>query len=361
MNECKTPRRTPLYDIHVAAGGRIVDFAGWDLPVQYNGILDEARAVRRHCGLFDVSHMGRFVVEGPGAANLLQRVTTNDVALLEDGRGQYSLLPNEAGGAIDDIIVYRRGPGLYQLVVNASNAETDLRWLREHSDSTTTVTDVSSETAMIAVQGPAAVGLVCGLATPEAAAIPRFGIGSASLGDMAVTLCRTGYTGEDGFEVICSATDAAAIWTLLSRQGACNCGLGARDVLRIEAGLPLYGHELTMDTSPVQAGLMWAVSLDKGPFVGRDAISTERAAGPSRRLVGIVSPGRIIPRQGYTLQASGAVVGTVTSGVFSPTRECGLGMAYVDAVHASSTTLDLEVRGACHPVSIVAKKRLLVP
>lgn len=361
MIESHEPRRTPLYEVHVAAAGRIVDFAGWELPVQYAGILDEARAVRRSCGLFDVSHMGRFMVEGPDALALLQHVTTNDVSALEAGRGQYSLLTNAEGGVMDDIIVYRWADCRFQLVVNAANASADLAWLIANSPDGACVSDISGRTAMIAVQGPNAVSQVAEIMGAEVARIPRFGISESRFNDNSITLCRTGYTGEDGFELICRAEDAPGLWSALHSGGAVNCGLGARDVLRIEAGLPLYGHELTTETSPVQAGLMWAVSLDKGAFVGREPIAVEKVAGPSRRLVGIVSPGRIIPRQDYSLYAGGSKVGSITSGVFSPTRECGLGMAYVGSGYSQAETLEMEVRGTRHPVTIVPKKRLLVP
>jgi len=354
-------RRTPLYEAHRRLGARMVPFAGWDMPVQYAGILDEARSVRRRAGIFDVSHMGRYVLSGTGALATLDRVMSNAIADVEPGMARYTLLPNATGGIVDDIIVYRIAPEQYLAVANAANAEADGAWLHEHAAPSTSIEDHTAATAAIAVQGPAAVELVARLYDPALAEAPRFSVVERGGARGAWLFCRTGYTGEDGFEIVAPAGDAERLWAELREAGATPCGLGARDVLRTEAGYPLYGHEIDADTSPVDAGLMWAVRLDGRDFVGRDAIAARRVAGPTRSLVGVVVAGRVVPRQGYTLYRCQEVAGTVTSGVFSPQRECGVGLAYVSRPHGrSGTALELEVRGTRHAATVVSRRDLLV-
>lgn len=360
MTDPGSLRRTPLHDEHVALNGRMVPFAGYDMPVQYTSILEEARSVRNATGIFDISHMGRVDVIGAGALAFLQRLTTNDVSALEIGQGQYSLLPNPEGGLLDDIIVYRTGAEAFRVVVNASNAARDLEWMRSHCSPDTTIIDRTDETAMVAVQGPGAVALTASVLGGGLADIPRFGISSIATANGPMSVCRTGYTGEDGFEVTVPVAASVDMWRRLIKAGATPCGLGARDALRIEAGYPLYGHEINETTLPVEAGLMWVVKLDKGDFPGREAMARLKEAGPRRRLMGVVLTERIIPRQGYTLYAGNDPVGVVTSGVFSPTTERGLGMAYIDAEHAKTgLELELQVRGARHAARVVPKKNLL--
>lgn len=359
MAETRT-RRTPLYAIHLEEGARMVPFAGWDMPVQYAGILDEARAVRSAVGLFDISHMGRVVVSGSGAAAFLDYLTTNDVAALEPGRAHYSLLTNPGGGIIDDIIVYRQGPERFLVVINAANADKDLGWLRTHLRGDVSLEDRTEQTAMIAVQGPAAPVVVENLTHGDVIGLKRFAHLEGAVAGAPAIVCRTGYTGEDGFELIVDVERAADVWRALRVAGAAPCGLGARDALRIEAGYPLYGHEIDDTTTPVEAGLMWVVSAGKADFVGRDAILLDRERGPRRRLVGFVVDDRAVPRTGYSLHSGSEQVGVVTSGVFSPTLSRGLGMAYVEGPHyAKGTRLELAIRDKRFPVTVVPKKDLL--
>ena len=353
-------RRTPLYDTHRAAGARLVPFAGWGMPVQYSGILEESRAVRSASGIFDISHMGRVHVRGDGAATLLNRLTPNDVPGLQAGHAHYSLLTNPSGGIIDDIIIYRLGPEEFTVVVNAGNADKDLDWLRSHAGDSVIIDDYTDRTAMIAVQGPDAPALVNALSDSDLLGTDRFAFADAKVAGAPAAVCRTGYTGEDGFELIVPAEQAVKLWDALAGAGAVPCGLGARDALRIEAGYPLYGHEIDDATTPVEAGLMWVVKLDKGDFIGRDAIARVKAAGAARKLVGLTLQERIVPRQGYTLFAGEEQVGEVTSGVFSPTVGRGLGMAFVAPAYSKSgSKLDVHIRANRHPATIVPKKNLL--
>lgn len=356
----ETLKRTPLYETHRALGARMVAFAGWEMPVQYVGILEEARAVRTSVGLFDISHMGRTYVHGGGALSLLQMVTTNDVSAIRPGQAQYSLFTNPNGGVIDDIIVYREAEEAFTVVVNASNAARDLEWMRAHAPAGVVVDDRTDCTAMIAIQGQAAPGLVARLADREVLSLSRFAFTHGRLAGSEAALLRTGYTGDDGFEAIVPAESATAVWDALQEGGGVPCGLGARDALRIEAGLPLYGHEIDDATTPVEAGLLWAVKPEKGDFIGRDRILAVVDAGPGKRLVGLAAAERIVPRQGYILYAADRPVGTVTSGVFSPTVGHSVAMAYVDEpYHRKGTQLTVEIRGRRHPVTVVPKKNLL--
>lgn len=360
MAEAGTLRRTPLYELHKELKARLVPFAGWEMPVQYAGILEETRAVRTSVGLFDISHMGRVHVSGPGAQAFLQRLTTNDVAALAPGQAHYSLLTNPQGGILDDIIVYRQAEGEFWVVINAGNTAKDLAWMRQHAGADTTLEDWTDRTAMIAVQGPRAPALVAGLADRDVLSLPRFAFVRSHLNGIPAALCRTGYTGEDGFEVILEAGRAVEAWRKLQQTGGVPCGLGARDALRIEAGYPLYGHEIDETTTPVEAGLMWVVRLEKGDFIGRDAIQEMKRKGAGRRLVGIRLAERIVPRQGYTLYVGEEAVGTVTSGVFSPTTGSSLGMAYVrDPHNRPGTPVQVEIRGRRYGATVVPKKNLL--
>ncbi len=354
-------RRTPLFAAHQKLNARIVDFAGWEMPVLYTGILEEARAVRSHAGIFDISHMGRIHVTGVGATEMLQLLTSNDVAALSPSEAQYSLLTNPTGGIIDDIIVYRAGDEEYLVVINASNTRKDLDWIAQHTPAGVRVEDHTLETAMIAVQGPAAPGLVAEIAgKPELLELGRFQYATGQIDGVAATFCRTGYTGEDGFEVIVPAAQSEALWDALLAGGAVACGLGSRDALRIEAGYPLYGHEIDDTTSPVEAGLMWVVKTDKTNFIGRDNILNIKSNPPVRRLVGLMTQERIQPRQGYTILVGNETVGEVTSGIFSPTKGTSIAMGYVAARYAKTgTVVEIAIRDRRATATVVPKKNLL--
>lgn len=352
---------TPLYAAHEKLNARIVDYAGWAMPVLYTGILEEARAVRNDVGMFDISHMGRIQLSGGGAITLLQSLTSNDVASLQTCEAQYSFLTNQYGGIIDDIIIYRESNDSFMVVINAGNADKDIRWIKKHMHKDATFIDNSDATAMIAVQGPRAPGLVAELANnPELLSLKRFAYANGMIAGTKATFCRTGYTGEDGYELIVPAERSEAVWNALLERGVAPCGLGARDALRIEAGYPLYGHEIDDSTSPVEAGLMWAVKLEKGEFIGRDAIQALKLKGPTRKLVGLISQERIQPRQGYTILSGSETIGLVTSGVFSPTRNRSVAMGYVTVPFAKTgTQVEVAIRDKHASAIVIPKKNLL--
>jgi aminomethyltransferase len=354
----ETPlKRTPLYDWHVKAGARMVPFGGWEMPVQYAGILEEHRAVRAAVGLFDVSHMGEFEVEGPQALAALQRLTTNDVAALETGQVQYSLLCASDGGIVDDLTLYRLAPDRYMLTVNASNIDKDWAHI-QGARAGGTWRNVSSETALIAVQGPKAERLVGRLADVDVARVGYYRFVSGKVGGVSTLISRTGYTGEDGFELYLPAADAGRVWTALldagRGEGAVPVGLGARDTLRLEMKYALYGNDIDATTNPLEAGLGWVVKPAKGDFIGRDAIERVRAAGVARRLVGLEMADRAPARHGYPVVKNSARIGVVTSGSFGPSVERCIAMAYVAAAHAAvGTDLAVEIRGEARPARVV--------
>ncbi len=354
-------KQTPLYAAHTSLNAKIVDFAGWAMPVLYTGILEEARAVRSHSGIFDISHMGRIIVSGDGATGFLQSLTSNDVEALKPSEAQYSLLTNKDGGIIDDIIVYRQTSSSYLVVINAGNTAKDLKWLRSSLSKNTNIADETEETAMIAVQGPEACSLVANLAgEPSLLDLKRFQYATGTLSGAKTTFCRTGYTGEDGFELIVPASRSEEIWNALLNSGAVACGLGARDALRIEAGYPLYGHEIDDASSPVEAGLMWAVKLGKGDFTGSEAIAACKRKGAARKLVGLRSEERIQPRQGYNIYVENVHAGVVTSGVFSPTLNTSVAMGYVASEFAiNGSKVEIAIRDKRATAVIVPKKNLI--
>ena len=354
-------RQTPLHQAHIDRSARMVDYAGWDMPVLYSSILDEARAVRSDVGIFDISHMGRIRVTGPGATALLQRLTSNNVEDLSPSQAQYSLLTNPDGGIIDDIIVYRESASAYMVVINASNTEKDLNWIRKHMTADVSLIDNTAATAMIAVQGPGAPEAVARVAgDPSLLSLKRFQYSQGSLAGSDAIFCRTGYTGEDGFEIIVGSAVAVDVWNKFTDGGAAPCGLGARDALRIEAGYPLYGHEIDDTTSPVEAALMWVVSLDKGDFIGAAAIRSVKQTGAIRKLVGLRSEDRQQPRQGYSIYSGADAIGTVTSGVFSPTRNRSIAMGYVASQFARpGTPVTIAIRDKHIAATVCAKKSLL--
>ena len=338
-------RRTPLFDAHVAAGARLVPFAGWEMPVQYEGVGPEHLAVRSGCGVFDVSHMGEIETSGPGAAGLLQRLLSNDVTRIDVGGAQYSVLCREDGGVLDDLFTYRLADDRYLTVTNASNHQRDLEWFKEHAAGfDCEVEDKLSEWAMLAVQGPDARGIVGGLASAELPA--RFRTEPLALADAECLVCGTGYTGEDGVEILCPPSHAEALWTAVVGAGATPAGLGARDTLRMEVCFHLYGNDLSEDRNPIEAGLGWCCKEETG-FIGSGPIAQARAAGTAEKLAPFVLPERGIPRQGNpVLDADGASAGVVTSGTHSPSLGCGIGMAYVRAdLSEPGTALEIDVRG----------------
>jgi aminomethyltransferase len=341
----QTLLRTPLHDSHVALGARMVPFAGWEMPVQYEGVIPEVRAVRTDCGAFDVSHMGEFEVEGPRAGELLQSVLSNDVARLDDGRAQYTLLTNESGGIVDDLIVYRLTPFRYLLIVNASNREIDFEWLKEREIPGSDVRDVSNEYGLLAVQGPRSLERL-GLA--EA---PAFSFAEGEVDGIACMINRTGYTGETGVELMVPAEDAAALWDRVLERGATPAGLGARDTLRIEVCYPLHGNDIGPDTDAIAAGLGWVCALETD-FTGVGELRRIKAEGPARRLVAFVMEERAVPRQGMQIEGGGEV----TSGTHSPMLDRGIGLGYVPAqVAQPGQELTVDVRGRARRARIAEK------
>jgi aminomethyltransferase len=337
--------RTPLYERHVALGARLVPFAGWEMPVQYEGVIPEHRAVRGDAGVFDVSHMGEIEVEGPRALELLQSLLSSDLAKVEPGRARYTLLTNERGGIVDDLIAYRIDEFRWLLVVNASNREPDFAWIKEHEISGSDVRDVSDEYALLAVQGPQAIAKL-GLRSA-----PWNTFAEATVDGVQCMVNRTGYTGEDGCELLCMAEDAVHLWDAVLARAVVPCGLGARDTLRLEAGYALHGNDITPETDAISAGLGWTCALDK-EFSGVRELRRIKDEGPARKLVGFVMEERAIPRQGMTIEGGGEV----TSGTHSPTLDVGIGMGYVPAAQSAvDTELEIDVRGKPRRARIVKK------
>src|SRR2546421_218948 len=335
----------------------MVPFGGWEMPVQYAGIVEEHRAVRAAVGCFDVSHMGEFEVEGPQALASLQRLTTNDVAALEVGQVQYSLLCYPDGGIVDDLTLYRLASDRYMLTVNASNIDKDWAWVQEHG-AAARWRNVSGETGLIAVQGPKAEALVGRLADRDVPRIAYYHFAEGTIGGVRTLVSRTGYTGEDGFELYAGAADTPRLWSALLQagrgDGAVPVGLGARDTLRLEMRYALYGNDIDQTTNPLEAGLGWIVKPGKGDFVGRDAIEKVRAAGPRRRLIGLEMADRSVARHGYPVVKDGGATGLITSGSYGPSVERSIALAYVASAHAAvGTELGVEIRGQVKPGRVV--------
>jgi aminomethyltransferase len=346
-------RRTPLYDRHVAAGAKLVDFAGWEMPVQYrDGVKAEHLAVRNGAGMFDVSHMGQVQTRGPEAFALLQRLVSNDVRRMPEGGAQYSLLCNEDGGVLDDLFSYRLGECAFLTITNAANHERDFEWMRSHANGfDADLVDCAPEFAMLAVQGPRARELVLGLT--DGGLPSRMHCCERTVAGAAVLVCGTGYTGEDGVELLLAPDDAGAVWDALLAAGVAPAGLGARDTLRLEACFHLYGNDLSLERGPIEAGLGWACKEATG-FIGHEAVAAVRAAGPAEKLVPFMIEGSGIARQGNPVLGGGVV----TSGTYSPSLERGIGMAYISAAGAApGTPLQIDVRGTIRE-AIVAEKPL---
>jgi len=351
MTVIKEHRRTPLYEVHKALGARIVDFAGWEMPVQYAGLIEEHKAVRSSCGIFDVSHMGEIEIAGPKAEQACNMVTTNNAEKLIDGKCQYTIICNESGMALDDTILYRINSEKFIFCINASNVEKIYNWLCAKIGQVASVIDRSPEYGLIALQGPKARGVLASITEDDTSGIKGFHFAFVTLCGVAVMLSRTGYTGEDGFEIFCPAGSTVKIWKALMQAGAdvgiTPVGLGARDTLRLEMGYPLYGHELTEETTPVEAGLKRFISLDGGgDYFGKEVIAGQLAGGTSRRLVGIDMIDKAIPRAGYLIMKDGVKVGEITSGTFSPTLKRPIAMAYLElSASEPGTEVDIDLRG----------------
>lgn len=351
-------KRTPLFDVHVSLGAKMVPFAGFEMPVQYSGLTQEHFAVRENVGMFDVSHMGQFFVEGKEAKDLLQNVTTNNLDLNENGKAQYTCLPNDEGGIIDDLIVYKMNDEKYFVVVNASNIEKDFAHIQAHNNFDATLTNASDEMSLIAIQGPKAKETLQKLTSVDLSALPYYSFTEGEVGDVKdVIISNTGYTGSGGYELYFQNKDAANLWNALSEAGSefgiLPCGLGARDTLRLEKGFCLYGNDIDDTTSPLEAGLGWITKLDKGDFVGKDKIAALKESGITRKLVGFEMQEKAIPRHDYpVLDKEGNTIGKVTSGTMSPMKKVGIGLAYVDTAHSK---VDSEIYIQIRNKSVLAK------
>lgn len=343
-------KRTSLYGLHVASGARMVEFAGWEMPVQYTGIVDEHRGVRSAAGLFDVSHMGEVEVEGPGALDTVQRLVTNDAARLAVGQGLYTPMCNLSGGIIDEFTVFRLGDQRFLFIVNAATTPKDFSWIAAHTRNAQ-ARDRSFELALLALQGPNAQAILQRLTPADLALLRYFHIlEGVEVAGVPCHVSRTGYTGEDGFEIACPWEAAPNVWKALMETGRAGglvpAGLGARDTLRLEAGYMLYGNDIDESTTPLEAPLGWTVKLEKGEFVGRKALVEQKTRGVERKLVGFELTERAIPRHGYPLLASGAQIGQVTSGTFGPWVNKSIGMGYVRRQYAQpGTPIEVKIRG----------------
>jgi glycine cleavage system T protein (aminomethyltransferase) len=345
-------RKTPLNAVHRESGARMVDFGGWDMPVEYSGVIAEHNAVRTAAGLFDVSHMGQFEVEGEGAVAFLQRTTANNVAKLVDGQAQYSALPMPTGCPVDDIIVYRRSPRRFLVVVNAANVEKDWKWLLAQNPSGCGLHNLSDEYGLLALQGPKAAAILQGLTPLDVSKVAFYHFAEGRVDGIEAIVARTGYTGEDGFEFFVTPEAAPDLWRRLidagRPSGLVPAGLGARDTLRLEARMMLYGNDIDETTSLIEAGLGWIVSLDegKGDFNGRAMLAGQKAGGAPRKLVGFETVERGIPRHGYRVYLGDEAVGAVTSGTYAPFLQKSIGLCYLPSARATvGTELAVEIRG----------------
>ncbi len=358
------PRRTVLFDLHQKLGARMTVFGGFEMPVSYSGIIDEHLAVRAAAGIFDLSHMGEFEIRGPHALETLERAFTNSAARLKVGQAQYTLMCAENGGTLDDLIVYRLETERYMLCVNASNIAADREWILGLNNGRAEFEDLSDATALVAVQGPSAVAILAGLANFDVAKVERFGVASGLIAGVACLAARTGYTGEDGFELFVENAAARQLFEAILDAGAGAgikpVGLGARDTLRLEAGLPLYGHELDRTSSPLEAGLASFVKLGR-PFVGEPALAAQRRGGIKKNLIGLrTDDGKIIARDGYRVFRDGLESGVVTSGSFAPSLQRPIAMAYVAAggvkpAPALGEMLEIEIRNRKIPATVVRR------
>ncbi len=364
----KQLKRTPLFNTHNELGARMVEFGGWEMPVLYSSIAQEHHAVRQAAGLFDISHMGEFLFDGPDALKFLNQLLTNDLAKLEPGQGQYTLLCQDNGGVIDDLYAYRLSDTHYLLIVNASRLEIDWMWIKaqrnsRHKSLQLEMSNPSDDLAAMALQGPKAAEIIAGV-FPTAAELRKNQIAELEFAGATAWVSRTGYTGEDGFELVVPNGRAAALWEQLMSLGQAlgllPAGLGARDTLRTEAGYSLYGHELTSDTTPIEAALGWAVALEKPCFNGREMLAAQKKDGVSRRCIAFKMTGKSAPpREQYKIFSSdgtGREIGEVTSGTQSPSLGCGIGLGYVESAHAKSGAgIEIEIRNRRFPAQVVKR------
>jgi len=342
-------KRTPLYNAHKNLGAKMVEFAGWEMPVSYSGIIQEHKAVRNSAGLFDISHMGVMMVSGQGSLELIQKLATNDASKLLDCKAQYSILCNDQGGAIDDILVYKL-PDKYMVIANAANAQKDLEWFRSHADGNVEVSLEYGKKAFLSLQGPKAENILSSLTNTKG--LKHNLCSEGKIDGIKCLISRTGYTGEDGFEFLVNSSDAEKTWRLIlekgKNEGLLPCGLGARDSLRLEAGLPLYGHEYNEEIGPIEAGYNWAVKFDKGDFIGKEAL-LKRKETSKINLAGIKLSSGGIPRQGYPIFKDAALTqkaGEITSGTKSPSLGCGIGLAYLEKDYTIvGSDVFVEIRG----------------
>jgi aminomethyltransferase len=343
-------KRTALNRLHKSLGAKMVEFGGWEMPVEYSGIIQEHLAVRNTAGLFDVSHMGEIEISGPRALSLLQRITSNDASRLRDFQAQYSALMHPKGSAVDDCVVHRLTQEQYLICVNAANTDKDFDWIVEHNSAGAEVRNVSSQYSQLALQGPRAAEIVAKVSSVNLAGLKYYWFCRARFCDVGGLLARTGYTGEDGFEFYFAPGDSERVWNTLveagKSEGLVPAGLGARNTLRLEAGYPLYGHELDEDTTLLEANLGWITKLEKGEFIGRDALIEQRARGTRKKLVGFEMTGQGIARDGYDLYVASELAGRVTSGSYAPFLKKNIGMAYTSSPLASSgSEVEIEIRG----------------
>lgn len=356
-------QRTPLYDLHREQNARMTPFSGWEMPVQYSGISPEHHAVRNKAGMFDISHMGKFTLVGKGAIAQLEALVPSDLSRLKAGNAQYTVLLNDAGGIIDDLIVYYEGTddaGVdhVTIIVNAATTEKDRTWLLDHLDTDALAfRDLSKDKVLIAVQGPEAVALLQNFVEEDLGAVGRFGHMTGTVMGQPGFLARTGYTGEDGFEVMVDPETGKNLWRSLIEAGVLPCGLGARDTLRLEAAMALYGQDIDDITSPVEAGLNWLIHLDsKGDFIARSVIEPQKQGGASKKFVGLQMQGRAIARHDYPVIHDGEPVGKITSGTLSPTLGYPVALAYVPSALAKiGQILEVEIRGKTYPATVVKK------
>jgi aminomethyltransferase len=354
------PKRTPLYDTHRALGARLIEFGGWDMPVQYSGILAEHQAVRTKAGLFDLSHMGEVEVSGPRALEALQELVVTDVARIQLGQAQYSLMCYPDGGIVDDIIIYRRAEDRFFVCVNAANISKDFEWMTQHNRAQATMVDHSDEYALIAVQGPSAPGIVQRLTSLNLAAVKRYWFATGEVAGVTALIARTGYTGEDGVELFVAANQAVTVWNACldagQPDGIVPIGLGARDTLRLEAAYMLYGNDIDAQTTPLEAGLHRLVRFEKPAFIGREALLQQQAAGIRKQFVGLSMDEAGIPRHGYLLWHDGRQVGIITSGTQSPSLNVGIALGYVPPMCAAvGTSLTVEIRSRQVRAHVVAR------
>jgi len=345
-------KRTPLFENHVAAGGRIVDFAGWEMPVQYQGVIEEVRAVRENCGIFDVSHMAQFDFAGADCGAALNEIVSNDWSKTAVGRVAYALLINENGGVVDDVMGYHLDENRWLIVGNASRADVDEKYFSQHAKNHFQQNRYGYQ-AMLAIQGPDSEKVLSPLCDIDLSQMRHRDCGAVTLAGAKGLLARGGYTGSDGFELIFEAADAPRVWDVLIEAGIVPCGLGARDVLRLEAGLPLYGHELREDWTPFESGVKFAVEMDKSTFVGKSAL--EGKENPARRIAALQMQVKAIPREGYDVTQNGAVIGQITSGTISPTLSSGIALAMLPAEIQIGDAVEVQIRNKPQAAEIVQK------